>query len=389
MTDRSTTTNGLRGLRAWIGVPLVLAFAFALGGCENDEVGQLGAQEEGETGEAVAEAEVVAPDTASMTVGEVLAANPAPADSGLVTDAPADSSAAVPTPAPVSSTRYNAGEDPDFAARMGWPVQGPATLPGSILPANRIVCYYGNPNSTRMGALGEFPKEEMLSRLQRQIAAWEEADPATPVKPCLHMVSVVAQGEPGTSGHYRAIMLDQTVQMVYDWAREIDGIFIADIQVGTDDIRNILPRFEWILKNSDVHLAIDPEFYMKDGSAPGRRIGTMDAADINYASEYLANLVREHNLPPKVLIIHRFTRRMVTNYENIRLRPEVQIVLHMDGWGAPWLKRDSYRDYIVREPVQYTGFKIFYGNDTRNGTPLMMPGDVLRLHPTPIYIQYQ
>jgi hypothetical protein len=52
---------------------------------------------------------------------------------------------------------------------------------------------------------------------------------------------------------------------------------------------------------------------MKDGSVPGRRIGTMDAADINYASEYLANLVREHDLPPKVFIVHRFTQNMVTN----------------------------------------------------------------------------
>jgi hypothetical protein len=53
---------------------------------------------------------------------------------------------------------------------------------------------------------------------------------------------------------------------------------------------------EHFLVHPDVHLGIDPEFMMKDGSVPGRRIGTMDAADINYASEYLANLVREHNL---------------------------------------------------------------------------------------------
>jgi hypothetical protein len=229
----------------------------------------------------------------------------------------------------------------------------------------------------------------MLQRLRNQISAWEEADPNTPVTPCLHMVAVVAQGEAGTSGHYRSIMRDTTVQMVYDWAKEVNGIFIVDIQVGTDDIRNILPRFEWMLKNPDVHLAVDPEFYMKDGTPPGRKIGNMDAADINYVTEYLANLVRDNNLPPKVLIIHRFTRGMVTNSPNIRLRPEVQVVMHMDGWGAAWLKRDSYRDYIVREPVQFTGFKIFYGNDTKNGTALMQPADLLKLRPTPIYVQYQ
>jgi hypothetical protein len=99
--------------------------------------------------------------------------------------------------------------------------------------------------------------------------------------------------------------------------------------------------------------------------------------------------VREHNLPPKVLVIHRFTRNMVTNSQSVRLRPEVQIVMHMDGWGAPWLKRDSYRDYVVAEPVQYTGFKLFYHNDTKKGDPLMSPSDVLLLEPKPLYIQYQ
>lgn len=128
---------------------------------------------------------------------------------------------------------------------------------------------------------------------------------------------------------------------------------------------------------------------MKGGERPGTKIGTMDAADINYASEQLARIVRENDLPPKILVVHRFTRYMITNYEQIRLRPEVQIVVDMDGWGAPWLKRDSYRDYIVREPVQYTGFKLFYHNDTKKGDPLMTPEDVLRLEPKPLYIQYQ
>ena len=31
------------------------------------------------------------------------------------------------------------------------------------------------------------------------------------------------------------------------------------------------------------------------------------------------------------------------------------------------LKRDSFKDYIVAEPVQYVGFKLFYHNDTKKG----------------------
>ena len=55
----------------------------------------------------------------------------------------------------------------------------------------------------------------------------------------------------------------------------------------------------------------------------------------------------------------------------------------------PWLKRDSYKDYVVSEPVQYTGFKLFYHNDTKKGDPLMAPQDLLKLEPKPLYIQYQ
>ena len=285
--------------------------------------------------------------------------------------------------------RPGAGHDPAAAERYGWYPDMPAFRDGSILPCARIVAYYGHPKSTRMGALGEFPKEEMLRRFERQLAEWRTADPETPVVPALHMVSVVAQAEPGSSGKYRTITADSVVERVYSWAREIGGIFIVDIQVGQDDIRNILPRFDWILKNPDVHLAVDPEFYMRGGVKPGAKIGTMSAADINYVMDHLARLVNEHNLPPKVLIIHRFTRPMVTGYREIRLRPEVNFVMHMDGWGAPWLKYDSFYDYVVKEPVQFVGWKNFYHNDTKKGDPLVTPQQLLQLHPVPLYVQYQ
>jgi hypothetical protein len=287
--------------------------------------------------------------------------------------------------------RAAAGRDPVRAERYGWYPDMPEFRDGALLPCKRIVAYYGHPNSTRMGVLGEYPKDEMLRRLRNQVAEWERADPDTPVMPALHMVAVVAQGEPGRSGHYRTITSDQRVQEVYDWAREANGVFFVDIQTGTENLRALLPRFDWILQNPDVHLGVDPEFMMKDGSIPGRRVGTMDAADINYAIDHLARLVNEHNLPPKVLVIHRFTQGMVTNARQVRLRPEVQVVLHMDGHGrmqGPQFKYDTYAQFVVSEPVQFTGWKNFYHHDNEKG---VMPSaaDLMRLHPLPLYIQYQ
>ncbi|MEJ7684405.1 MAG: hypothetical protein WKG06_42475 [Segetibacter sp.] len=81
----------------------------------------------------------------------------------------------------------------------------------------------------------------------------------------------------------------------------------------------------------NVHLGIDPEFSMKTGAAPGKVVGTFDAKDVNYASTYLAGLVTKYNLPPKVLVVHRFTQGMLTNYKQISTRPEVQLVIDMDG----------------------------------------------------------
>ena len=129
---------------------------------------------------------------------------------------------------------------------------------------------------------------------------------------------------------------------------------------------------------------------MKSGHAPGKVVGTFDAADINYATDYLAKLVKENNIPPKILVVHRFTQAMVTNYKNIKLRPEVQIVMDMDGWGHQARKFNTYRTFIHREPVQFTGFKIFYKNDLKEANShILQPAEVLKLKPQPVYIQYQ
>ncbi len=270
-----------------------------------------------------------------------------------------------------------------------WPVKGPTPVPGSILPAKRIVAYYGNPLSKRMGILGELPPDQMLTRLDREVAAWNRADPATPVVPALHLIVVVAQGAPGRDGKYRLRMPDTLVEKVYSWAARRNALLFLDIQVGHSNVQSEIPRLEQFLKRPNVHLGLDPEFSMKGGEKPGAKIGTLTASDVNWAVRYLSDLAKTNNLPPKVLVVHRFTRKMVAGASDIRLDPHVQIVIDMDGWGAPWLKYDSYRDYVAREPVQFTGFKIFYGNDSKKGDPVLTPPEVLRLTPKPVYIQYQ
>jgi len=169
-----------------------------------------------------------------------------------------------------------------------------------------------------------------------------------------------------------------------------NAIVFLDIQVALSNVKNEVPRLEKYLKMPNVHLGIDPEFSMQDGDLPGHKIGSMDATDINFCSEYLAKLVKDNNLTPKILVVHRFTQGMVKNYKNIKLRPEVQIVMNMDGWGEPTLKYSTYKRYIRQEPVQFTGFKLFYKNDLRKAPHRMLtPPELMKLKPQPIYIQYQ
>ena len=272
----------------------------------------------------------------------------------------------------------------------GWPVKGPEPLPGSILPTNRIIAFYGNPLSKGMGILGELEPEQMFAKLDKEVAAWQKADPNTPVKPAFHVIVVTAQAKPGSGGKYRLRMSDSVAEQIIGWAEQKDALVFLDIQIGQSTLQDEIPRLAKFLQKPNVHLGIDPEFALKPGQVPGKRVGTYDAKDINYASQFLANLAQEHNLPPKILVVHRFTQRMVTNYQDIKLDPRVQIVMHMDGWGNKTLKRDSYYQYIQKEPVQYTGFKLFYKNDVRKkGWSLMKPEEVLRLKPQPVYIQYQ
>lgn len=273
-----------------------------------------------------------------------------------------------------------------------WPVtDAPYPLPGALLPFNRIVAYYGNFYSTKMGILGEFDEATVLLRLKEEKAAWEAADPETPVVMAIDYIAITAQGTPQADNTYKLRMPEEHVRRAIDMARKVDGITFLEMQIGYSTLGTELPLLAKYLAEPDVHLALDPEFSMKPGALPpGDEIGTFSSSDINYAIDYLSEIVKEHNLPPKVLLIHRFTHDMVTGYQNITPTPEVQVVVVMDGWGFGAKKINTYKQVIYSEPVQFTGFKIFYKNDLKPpSTRLLTPPEVLELTPSPSFIQYQ
>ncbi len=273
-----------------------------------------------------------------------------------------------------------------------WPVKHDFPLPGVVLPFNRIIAYYGNLFSNRMGALGKWPKQEMMERLLKEVKEWNEADSVIKAIPALHYICATAQPSAGKDGRYRYRMPLSQVDTILSWAKEINALVFVDLQMGFSTVQQEVPWLEKYLSLPNVHLGIDPEFALAvKRKKPGTAVGSVDASDINFVSEYLSELVKKNNIPPKILMVHRFTPGMVTNTNKITLRPQVQIIMDMDGWGNPAKKKDTYNGWIFRQPVQFTGFKLFYVNDTEKSgeKEMMSKGEVLKLVPKPIYIQYQ
>lgn len=272
-----------------------------------------------------------------------------------------------------------------------WPVKGlPYPNVGALLPFNRIVAFYGNFYSKNMGILGEYPADDVVKKLKAVTADWESADLSTPVIPAIHYIATTAQKYPGADKKHILRMPTSQLDKALAIAAQAKAITFFDIQPGKSTVQDEVPLLKDYLKRPDVHLGIDPEFAMKSGKTPGTVVGTLDATDINWVITYLAGIVKENKLPPKILVIHRFTQDAVTHYEQIKPVPEVQVVMDMDGWGSPDHKLTTYRNIIYPEPVQFTGFKVFYKNDLRKPSKrLMTPSEILKLRPIPSYIQYQ
>ncbi|HEV2126354.1 MAG TPA: hypothetical protein VGW38_26655, partial [Chloroflexota bacterium] len=276
---------------------------------------------------------------------------------------PVQQAAPPPVPVPVPAPAPPAPQTPP---------RGSGTA-GALLPGHRIVAYYGNPRSAAMGILGELPPEQMLDSLEAQAQAYAALDPTTPVQPALELVAVVAQAHPGADGLYRGRMSDAEIDQVAQWAQSRSYPLILDVQPGLSSFQAEVEALWPFLARPYVHLALDPEWAMAPGQVPGQTFGSVDASTVNAVIQTLADIVAEHNLPPKVLIVHRFTVDMLTNDWQIQPHPNVQVVIVMDGVGGQGAKVSKYDALIRGQPVGFPGIKLFYTEDVN----LLSPEQIL------------
>lgn len=250
------------------------------------------------------------------------------------------------------------------------------------MPDYRIVTHYGTAGTGALGLLGEVPPVEAAARLDEAAARY--ATPDRRVQPAMELIVTIADGQPGDSGTFSHSIDPALVQPYLDAARARHQLLVLDIQPGRLDFVTASKQWEQLLSEPDVGLALDAEWRMQDGAVPGKQIGRVDAAEINGVTDWLAGVVRERRLPQKLLVLHQFTDSMITDIDAVAARPELALVQHVDGFGAPGVKIEKYKA-LQRSDRFHLGFKVFHTEDI---DPLS-PQAVLGLTPQPEYISYQ
>lgn len=254
----------------------------------------------------------------------------------------------------------------------------------SVLPEHRVVAHYGAPQADALGILGIGTLEEAATRLDRK--ANDYALPGEPpVLPAMELIAVVASHSPESDGKYRYRQTRETILRHLAAAREVDALLILDIQPGRADFPSEARALGEFLVEPDVGLALDPEWRMGPDQVPGRVIGSVDTAEINAVTAWLSDLVRNRNLPDKLVVVHQFTDGMIRRRSALRIRPGIDLVLNADGFGSPALKLATYRRVIRSRGPFHAGFKLFFEEDT----DLMSPAQVMALRPSPALVIYE
>ena len=253
----------------------------------------------------------------------------------------------------------------------------------SVPPGDDLmVAFYGHPTAPVLGVAGEGTPAQALERLLAQAAPYEASGKT--IVPVFELIATLVTGAPGPDGLYRSRAPEAELRTYLDTIRTVDGRMILDIQPGRARVIDEARAHEALLLEPEVGLALDPEWVVGPTQTPTGRIGQLEATAINEVSAYLSALVEANDLPPKILIIHRFEADMVIDPDAIVSRPGVRIIFHADGEGGPGAK---IGDYDTLMPPRFErGIKIFYDEDVNR----MSPDQVLAwLDPLPVFVSYQ
>jgi hypothetical protein len=278
---------------------------------------------------------------------------------------------------------FGGDDDGESEAR---PEPKPAALPRggrTVLPDFRVVAYYGAPQDDELGILGIGSPRRAARRLERQAKPY--ARPGRPVLPAFELIAAIVTSEPGEGGDHSMRQDDSTIRRYLRVARAHRMLLLLDIQPGYAPFLEEAQALERWLREPDVGLALDPEWSLEPPLLPAQEIGSTDAATVNEVSRYLSGIVRRHDLPQKLLVVHRFTRDMIEDEHELERSPGVALAVNVDGFGDQPNKISKYREFTTDLRRRFNGFKLFYHEDLN----LMKPSQVLRLRPQPDLVVYE
>jgi hypothetical protein len=263
-------------------------------------------------------------------------------------------------------------------------------LPGgglTLFPGRRLVALYGNPTTSALGVLGEQGPVEAVARV-REIAAGYEAD-GTPIQLAFEIIATVASAGATADGNYSEEMSLEILRPWIEVAATNDLYVILDLQPGRTDFLTQAKLYEEFLRLPYVGLALDPEWRLEPDQVHLRQIGSVEATEVNQVSEWLAGVVRDHNLPQKFFLLHQFRLDMIENRELVTTHPELATVIQMDGQGPLHTKYETWNALTpgTAHTGLFWGWKNFYDEDTPRGGAT--PAEVLALDPVPVYVSYQ
>lgn len=258
-----------------------------------------------------------------------------------------------------------------------------------ILPANRArryVAFYGHPDTSALGVLGEQRGEETIERMRPFLEAYE-GDGAQTV-PAFEIIATVAAASAGTDGNYSYEWPIDTFDDLVETADRHDAYIVLDLQPGRSDFLTQAKLYEELLLRPNVGLAIDPEWRLKPDQVHLKQVGSVHSAEINEVINWLADLVRENGLPQKMVVLHMFRTFMIQEREILVDRPELQIVIQMDGDGTEEQKDNTWAALHqgFEDAFWSWGWKNFFDED-EPGPPT--PESTMGKRPTPVYVSYQ
>jgi hypothetical protein len=276
-----------------------------------------------------------------------------------------------------------------FAQRVRTARHAPELPGGGLLPfpGRRMVALYGHPQTAALGMLGEQSAEESVERV-RAMADRYQGLTRTTVVPAFELIATVASGSAQPDGSYSR---RTAVRTLLPWvqAAERAGVYVVlDLQPGRADFLTQAKQYEPLLRRPWVGLALDPEWRLGPKEKPLRQIGHVGIDEVNRVGSWLAGLVREHDLPPKVLTLHQFSLSMVRDRDRLDTSlDEVQWLVHADGQGGQGAKQGTWAALRRHLPEGvWLGWKNFEDEDTPMLTPEQTMGQV---HPTPYFVSYQ